>query len=92
MFKIIIMNSSKIMSWMTPVGSLLLGGVTGFYYRDELFLPTNMRIKVAVLEYHLLSRQKLDTDLIDIVDPNSAKLLSTKSKEIIEAYEKEINE
>jgi hypothetical protein len=41
---------------VTPVLSALLGGVTGFYYRDEAYLPTNMRIKVAVLEYHMLTR------------------------------------
>lgn len=50
--------------------SFLLGGITGLFYRDELYFPTNMRIKVAVLEYHLLTRQKLNTDLLDIIDPN----------------------
>jgi hypothetical protein len=46
----------------------LLGAVSGFYYRDELFFPTNMRLKVAVMEYHMLTRQKLNMDLIDIID------------------------
>jgi len=36
--------------------SFLLGGMTGLFYRDELYFPTNMRIKVAVLEYNLLTR------------------------------------
>ena len=38
------------------VPAFLLGGMTGFFYRDELYFPTNMRIKVAILEYHLLTR------------------------------------
>lgn len=56
--------------------SVFLGAVTGFFYRDELYFPTNMRIKVALLEHHLLTRKKLNTDILDIVDPNSAKELT----------------
>lgn len=44
------------MNYATPAFAAVLGCVTGFYYRDELFLPTNMRIKVAVLEYNMLTR------------------------------------
>lgn len=69
--------------------AFLLGSVSGLVYRDELYFPTNMRIKVAVLEYYLITRQKLNRDLIDIIDPNSAKELSQRSREIIEAREKE---
>jgi hypothetical protein len=57
---------------LTPIISLMLGGVTGFYYRDELFLPTNMRLKVAVLEYHMLTRQKINMDLLDVLDSANA--------------------
>ena len=70
---------------------MLLGGVTGFYYRDEAFFPTNMRIKVAVLEYHMLTRQKVNMDVLDIIDGNNSSKLSAKSRQVIEAYEEEIN-
>jgi len=70
---------------------VLLGGVTGFYYRDEAFFPTNMRIKVAVLEYHMLTRQKVNMDVLDIIDGNNSSKLSAKSRQVIEAYEEEIN-
>lgn len=46
----------KLYEAMTPILSVILGTVSGFYYRDELYFPTNMRIKVAVLEYHMLTR------------------------------------
>jgi len=71
--------------------SVLLGGITGFYYRDEAFFPTNMRIKVAVLEYHMLTRQRVNMDVIDIIDGNNSSKLSAKSRQVIEAYEEEIN-
>ena len=57
------------MNYLTPSLSLMLGAFTGFYYRDELYFPTNMRIKVAVMEYTMLTRQKLNMDLVDIIDP-----------------------
>ena len=50
------------------VSSFMLGGLTGFIFRNELNFPTNMRIKRAVLEHHLLSRKKVDTDLLEIID------------------------
>jgi hypothetical protein len=70
------------MSYATPLVASLLGAVTAFYYRDEVFFPTNMRIKVAMLEYHMLTRQKLDMDVVDILDGNNARRMSMKSKEI----------
>ena len=75
----------------TIAASVVLGAITGFFYRDELNLPTNMRIKVALLEYNLLSRRKLDTDILDIVDPTTSKEISKKTKEIIEAHENEVD-
>ena len=36
--------------------SFILGAVSGFFFRDELYFPTNMRIKMAILEYHMLTR------------------------------------
>jgi len=44
------------MSKYTIALSLSLGALTGLVFRDELYFPTNKRIKVAVLEYHLLTR------------------------------------
>ena len=67
--------------------SFILGAVTGLFFRDELNFPTNMRIKVAILEYNLLTRQRLNTDLLDIVDPNSSREMALKSRELIEAHE-----
>ena len=40
----------------TTLSALILGAVTGFFYRDELYFPTNMRLKVAVLEHNLFTR------------------------------------
>ena len=71
-------------TFLTPLISLILGGITGFYYRDELFLPTNMRLKVALLEYTMLTRQRLNMDLVDILDPGNARQLSAKSRMIME--------
>lgn len=56
MFILIIIFKMKLYEAMTPILSVILGTVSGFYYRDELYFPTNMRIKVAVLEYHMLTR------------------------------------
>lgn len=44
------------MNYITPAISLAIGAATGFFYRDELFFPTNMRVKVAVMEYAMLTR------------------------------------
>lgn len=62
--------------------SFVLGSVTGLFFRDEVNFPTYMRIKVAILEYNLLTRQRLNTDLLDIVDPSSSRDLAKKSKEL----------
>ena len=63
---------------LTPLGALTLGGLTGFFYRDELYFPTNMRLKMAVIEYHLLTRQQLNTDLLDILEPSTAKEIASR--------------
>jgi len=52
----------KATSLLTITSSLTLGTLTGFFYRDELVFPTNMRIKMAIIEHHMLTRQKLNTD------------------------------
>lgn len=53
----------------TPVLSFTLGTSTGFFLRDEMTMPTYMRIKVAMMEYYFLSRMKVDPRIIDIIDP-----------------------
>ena len=88
----LIRSSLSFLSKLTPVLSFILGASTGFYYRDELFLPTNMRLKVAVLEYHMLTRQKINMDLLDVLDSSNAQRINQKGKEVQENYEKEINE
>ncbi len=51
-----------------------------------------MRLKVAVLEYHMLTRQKINMDLLDVLDSSNAQRINQKGKEVQEKYEKEINE
>ncbi len=55
---------------LSAVFSLCLGLQTGFFIRDEFTFPTYMRIKVAVLEYHASTRQTVNPDLLDIIDPD----------------------
>ena len=74
--------SLSFLSKFTPIASLVLGASTGFYYRDELFLPTNMRLKVAVLEYHMLTRHKINMDLIEVLDSTSAQKINQKGREV----------
>jgi len=47
---------------------LLLGAATGFVVRDELSMPTYMRIKMSTVEYHIMSRKRLSPDLLNIID------------------------
>jgi len=68
------------MNYITPAVSLVIGAATGFFYRDELHFPTNMRVKVAFMEYAMLTRQKLDIDIVDIIDPQSSMQLSKRSR------------
>lgn len=79
--------STRIRKSLVIASSLLLGGINYLIFRDELNFPTNMRIKVSILEYHMLTRQKLDIDLLDIIDPNTSKELAKKSKELDEIHD-----
>jgi hypothetical protein len=45
-----------------------LGVSTAFVIRDELTMPTYMRIKMTLVEHSILTRRKLSTDLLTIVD------------------------
>ena len=40
--------------------SFVLGSLTGLLLRDEYFFPTNLRIKRALVEHHLLTREPLN--------------------------------
>lgn len=53
--------------------SIVLGSITAVFIRDEMSFPTNLRIKRAVLEHRLVTRQRIDADLLEIIDPNSSK-------------------
>lgn len=56
--------------FVVPLGSLILGASTGFVMRDELNMPTYMRIKTATLEHRMLARQKLNVEILNLLDPN----------------------
>lgn len=47
-----------------------IGVSTAFVLRDELTMPTYMRIKMALVEHSILTRRQLSTDLLTIVDQN----------------------
>jgi hypothetical protein len=47
-----------------------LGVSTAFVLRDELTMPTYMRIKMALVEHSILTRRQLSTDLLTIIDQN----------------------
>ena len=49
---------------LVPVGMFGLGTATGFVLRDELNMPTYMRIKMALVEHSILTRKKLDFDTL----------------------------
>jgi hypothetical protein len=58
----------KLPKLVLPLGSLILGAVTGFVIRDELSMPTYMRIKMSTVEYHIMTRKRLSPDLLTIID------------------------
>lgn len=60
--------------FVLPAFSILLGCATSFIVRDEMQMPTYMRIKMSTVEHHILSRRKLNPDLLSIIDPNEGKL------------------
>ena len=56
-----------------PIQSFTLGAVTGLWFRDELNMPIYLKIKVALIEHRILSRQKLTSDLLSVVDAEHGK-------------------
>ena len=61
-------------SKIVPMGMFGLGMVTGFVLRDEINMPTYMRIKVALVEHSILTRKKINSDVLTMLDPNQGKL------------------
>ena len=59
---------------LVPIGMFGLGMATGFVIRDELNLPTYMRIKMALVEHSILTRKKLNSDVLAVIDPNQGKV------------------
>jgi hypothetical protein len=58
---------------IVPVISLMLGAATGLIIRDELNMPTYMRIKMATIEHRVLARQKIDREILTLLDPNESE-------------------
>lgn len=58
------------MNAVVPVGMFGLGLATGFVIRDELNMPTYMRIKMALVEHSIVTRKKLNGDVLQVLDPN----------------------
>ena len=52
---------------------LSIGALTGFILRDEYNMPTNQRILVALQEKAKVTREKIDIDLVEIIDPSLAQ-------------------
>ena len=57
-----------------PIGMFGLGLASGFVLRDELNMPTYMRIKMALVEHSILTRKKLNFDVLEDLDPNQGKV------------------
>ena len=75
-------------SKIVPVGMFGLGMVTGFVFRDELNMPTYMRIKVALVEHSIITRKKINSDVLTMLDPNQGKLrLARQQQKVLEEHE-----
>jgi len=74
------------MNAVVPVSMFGLGMATGFALRDELNMPTYMRIKMALVEHSILTRKKLSSDVLQVLDPNQGKvrLLRQQEKTLLE--------
>ena len=70
-------------SKFVPVGMFGLGMATGFVFRDELNMPTYMRIKVALVEHSILTRKKINSDVLAMLDPNQGKLRMMRQQQKI---------
>ena len=68
-------------SKIVPLGMFGLGMATGFVFRDELNMPTYMRIKVALVEHSILTRKKINSDVLTMLDPNQGKLQTIQQQQ-----------
>ena len=76
-----------------PVGMFTLGMATGFVLRDELTMPTYIRIKMALVEHAILTRRKLNTDVLGVLDPNQGKVRLIKQQErALKEHSEKLNE
>ena len=55
---------------LVPASMFTLGMASGFLIRDELNMLTYMRIKMALVEHSILTRKKVNSDVLTILDPN----------------------
>lgn len=69
------------MNAAVPVGMFGLGLATGFAIRDELNMPTYMRLKMALVEHSIVTRRKLNPDVLQILDPNQGKVRLLRQQE-----------
>ena len=65
---------------LVTIGSLSLGAATGFCLRDELNMPTYMRIKMSTIEHRMITRQKLSRGMLSLIDPNEGAQLMQERK------------
>ena len=56
-----------------PFFSFVFGASAGFVMRDELTMPTYMRIKMATIEHRMLSKTKLKMEHLSLLDPNEGQ-------------------
>ena len=59
---------------LVPAFMFSLGMATGLVMRDELNMPTYLRIKMALVEHSILCRSKLDPEVLYSLDPNQGRL------------------
>ena len=59
---------------LVPSAMFTLGMATGLALRDELNMPTYMRIKMALVEHSILTRRKIDPEVLQGLDPNQGRL------------------
>lgn len=77
------------MNVLVPMSMFSLGMATGLILRDELNMPTYMRIKMALVEHSILTRRKVSSDVLQILDPNQGKvrLLRQQEKTLLEHHQ-----
>ena len=66
---------------LVPLSMFGLGLATGFVMRDELNMPTYMRIKMALVEHSILTRRKLNPDVLQVIDSNQGRLMMQRRTE-----------